>query len=673
MNGWVKPAEALMGSLRFPAKFTLVSILFLIPLCLTVVLYWQVSSQNIDRLQRELDGMAFISELEPVLIQTGRHRGLTHALLNGDAGIQGTLSQVRSELERELSKLGQMASVDTVPGNVKQSVATLQQQWRALRGQAEGGDAEAIFEAHNTQVKHIRELFITVSRAYALELDSDAQTTFLINMAVLELPLLFDESAKLRDAATGVAAKGRFTPDSFIYLSNQLNQVAGAAPVLIQSSQQTFSFQSGAQLQDELTAAGQQLSRLQDFVRIRVIEPDSVQISADAVFEQGSANLAPMIKLYSHMMPMLHMLIEKRLVRLELYRNLVLGVILLAVGAAIYLFMGFYRYTLGTVNRFSKMAALLAVGDLSVRLESRGSDEMSTVTEGFNQVADGFQRLVRQTVESTDVVATAAHTMNAESSETLQGAAQQKREAVQIAQAVQELAHSAEDIAGHSAVAAESAQQADALATQGREVVEHTAQSFTGMLDEVSRTSQVIGQLDTDVQAIGDISRVIREIAEQTNLLALNAAIEAARAGEQGRGFAVVADEVRNLAQRTQSSTQEIEQTIESLQACTRDSVALMTSSHQQVSTNVEEITRAGELLGEIDSIVAGMNQKNAQIALAVQAQNQLVDRLQGNIASVSGVADSTELSAQQSAELAQSMAESSARLRDTLGAFKVS
>ncbi len=673
MNGWVRPAETLMGGLRFPAKFTLVSVLFLIPLVLTVVLYWQESSKNIDQLHQELDGMAFVSELEPVLIETGKHRGLTHALLNGDTGVQSSLNQVRVVLEQELNRLSSMASQSGVPAQVRQDVGTLLQQWRSLRDTASAGDAQAAFEAHNSQIKRIRELFVTVSRAYALELDSDAQTTFLINMAMLELPLLVDESAKLRDAATGIAAMGSFTPDSFIYLSNQLNQVAGAAPVLTDSSQQSSSFSSGSALQREFSAAGQQLAGLQNFIRSRVLEPDTLQISADAVFEQGSANLTPMIKLYSHMMPILQMLIEQRLARLELHRNLVLGVILLAVSAAVYLFMGFYRYTITTVTRFSDMAALLAAGDLSVRLEKRGCDEMSAVTAGFNQVADGFQRLVRQTVESTDVVAGAAHAMNTESSATLEGAAQQKREADMIASAVQDLAHSAEDIAGHSALAAESAQQADALATQGREVVEHTARSFTGMMDEVARTSDVIGKLDTDVQAIGDISRVIREIAEQTNLLALNAAIEAARAGEQGRGFAVVADEVRNLAQRTQSSTQEIEQTIESLQACTRDSVELMTSTHQQVSSNVEEISRAGQLLGEIDSIVAGMNQKNTQIALAVQAQNQLVERLQGNIASVSGVADSTENSAQQSAELARSMADSSSRLRDTLGAFNIS
>jgi len=672
MKGWVLPAEKLMGGMRFTAKFALVSTLFLIPLVLTVVLYWQESSKNTDLLHRELQGMEVIRLLEPVLIETGQHRGLSNALHNGDSSVSSQLNSVRATLEQKLSALHQHAGGADVPAEVARGIAAVNRQWAELKSQLNSGDAQVSFEGHNALAREMRTLFVTVARAYALELDSDAESTFLINMVISELPELVDESGRLRDAATGVAAMGRFSPDTYIYLNNQLNVVASSTPRLQQRASTTFSFESGGRLQQEITDAARDLTALQSFVRSRVIDPDNVQVNADNVFRQGTSNLAPMVKLYDHVMPSLQMLLEQRLARLELYRNLVMGVILVAVGAAMYLFMGFYRYTVNTVNRFSEMAGRLAQGNLSVRLEVQGSDEMKAVGEGFNQVADGFQQLVRQTVSSTDNVADAACELNDESRQTLDGAARQKEEADLIAAAVHELADSAQDIASHSAVAAESAQSADEMATQGREVVEHTAASFTGMMDEMARTSEVIGQLDTDVQAIGSISEVIREIAEQTNLLALNAAIEAARAGEQGRGFAVVADEVRNLAQRTQSSTQEIQQTIESLQACTRDSVELMRSSHEQVNTNVEEINRAGELLQAIDDVVADMNRKNAQISSAVQAQNQLVERLQGNIASVSGVADSTESSARSSARLAQGMSDSSARLRESLNAFQV-
>ena len=672
MKGWVLPAEKLMGNMRFPAKFTLVSILFLIPLVLTLVLYWQESSKNINLLQRETQGMKFIERLQPVLIESGKHRGLTHALLNGDQSVRGQLSQQRSVLSQEINALRDAASGE-VPHEVKQGVERVGNQWQKIVQMSGGGrDAQALFKQHNLLAIEIRDLFITTSQSYALELDSDAQTTFLINLVVSTLPELVDESGRLRDAATGVAAMGRFTPDSFIYLSNQLNKVAEEAPVLQRSANRPLSFDGGQKLQQEISQAARDLSSFQEFIRTRVVEPDNLQIDANSVFIQSTGFLKTNVKLYDHLMPTLHMLIEERLSRRELHRNLILVVILLAIGTAVYLFAGFYCYTIGTVNRFSEMAALLAAGDLGVRLERNGCDEMAGVSDGFNQVAEGFQNLVRQAVSSTVLVAESARSMTQESDQTLQGAAEQKREAEQIASAVQDLADSALDISRNSAEAAESAQRADEMATQGREMVEHTARSFNGMLDEVARTSDVIGQLDTDVQAIGDISGVIREIAEQTNLLALNAAIEAARAGEQGRGFAVVADEVRNLAQRTQASTLEIQQTIESLQACTKDSVELMTSSHQQVSANVEEINKAGELLGAIDDVVAEMNHKNAEIASAVQAQNSLVDNLRVNIDSISSVADGTESSAQQSAKLAQDMSGSSARLSDTLAAFRI-
>ncbi|MCV6588531.1 MAG: methyl-accepting chemotaxis protein [Marinobacterium sp.] len=669
MKGWVAPAETLMGNMRFPAKFTLVSFLFLIPLLLTLVLYWQESARSTDQLHRELQGMKLIRQLEPVLIEAGNHRGLVHAQKNGDASVGGQLSSVRNTLAQHLRSLQQLGNNAETPASVRDGINGLQQQWQNLQASS-GANAQSLFDAHNQLIKDIRMLFVQVSRSYVLELDSDAHTTFLIDMAVIELPALMDESSKLRDAATGIAAMGQFSPDTFIFLSNQLNKVAEAAPLLEQGIVRAAQVGSESGLQQEIRTAEGQLGQLQSFIRSQVLDPDRIRVSADRVFQQSSDSLRPMVELYDHMMPMLQVLLEKRLARLELHRNLVLGVILVTVGAAFYLFMGFYCYTIGMVTRFSKQAATLAAGNLSVRLEVTGQDEMRAVGEGFNQVAEGFQQLVRQTVSSTARVADAAGAMNHESALTLEGAAQQQREAEMISQAVAELAHSADDIRNHSTVAANSARQADEMATEGRNVVEHTAQSFTSMMDEVARTSEVMGQLDIDVQAIGDISRVIREIAEQTNLLALNAAIEAARAGEQGRGFAVVADEVRNLAQRTQTSTHEIQQTIESLQACTRNSVDLMTSTQQQVSANVEDITRAGELLGAIDNTVADMNRKNAQIATAVQAQNQLIERLQANIASVSDVADNTEGSARQNARLAQDMSASSTHLQESLKAF---
>ena len=230
----------------------------------------------------------------------------------------------------------------------------------------------------------------------------------------------------------------------------------------------------------------------------------------------------------------------------------------------------------------------------------------------------------------------------------------------------------AQEVARSATQAASSAKSADDEAGLGREVVGQAVVSINTLAGEVERAAGVIERLEKDSGQIGTVLEVIRAIAEQTNLLALNAAIEAARAGEQGRGFAVVADEVRSLASRTQQSTEEVNRIIEQLQAGTREAATVMEQSRAQASASVERASRAGESLNAIARAVGDINEMNAQIASAAEEQSAVSEEISRNVTNISEVGQQSAEGTRQLKVAAEELAGLSAHLQAMVGQFRI-
>ncbi|MEO6696737.1 MAG: methyl-accepting chemotaxis protein, partial [Gammaproteobacteria bacterium] len=224
----------------------------------------------------------------------------------------------------------------------------------------------------------------------------------------------------------------------------------------------------------------------------------------------------------------------------------------------------------------------VAAGNLTVEIQQRTQDEIGELFGSFGKMVSSLRTIIGEVTGSTAQLASAAEEMSAVTEQTSQGVKQQQSETDQIATAMNEMSATVQDVARNAAAAAQAAHQADEQASNGKQVVTQTIEAIDALAGEVEKAAQVIQKLEGDSISIGAVLDVIKGIAEQTNLLALNAAIEAARAGEQGRGFAVVADEVRTLAQRTQQSTQEIRKMIESLQTGAKNAVQVMQGGKQQ-------------------------------------------------------------------------------------------
>ena len=311
-------------------------------------------------------------------------------------------------------------------------------------------------------------------------------------------------------------------------------------------------------------------------------------------------------------------------------------------------------------------------GDLTHRLDVKGKDEIAQLARAFNLFADKIRDTIAQVTGATSQLAAAAEEMSHISTETSNGVQRQRSETEQVATAMNEMTATVQEVARNAESAAEAARGADEESSKGQHVVTESVSSIDTLAGEVERAAGVIQRLEKDTESIGTVLEVIQGIAEQTNLLALNAAIEAARAGEQGRGFAVVADEVRSLASRTQSSTQEIKEMIERLQANAQDAVNVMEGGREKARSSVDFASKAGEALERITGAVNAIATMNNQIAEAARQQGEVSEEINRNVVNISQVAEETSGSTSQLANASQELARLAADLQGLVGRFKV-
>ncbi len=341
-----------------------------------------------------------------------------------------------------------------------------------------------------------------------------------------------------------------------------------------------------------------------------------------------------------------------------------------ALGAANYWLVNVIL--LRKLRRISEIATAISNHDVSHHCSMVSHDLIGEIVTSFNLMAENLRNIMGQISGSTTQLAAAAEEMSAITDEANRGVQKQQADVEQVAMAMSEMSSSVQDVARSAAVAAESASEADSEAKAGALVATEAIGGIDSLVGEVEKAAKVIQKLEQETENIGMVLDVIRGIAEQTNLLALNAAIEAARAGEQGRGFAVVADEVRTLASRTQKSTQEIQQMIERLQVGAVDAVQVMEQARSQAQNSVDQVEKAAESLAYIAGSVSGINDMNAQIASAAEEQSAVSAEISNSIASIREVSDQVAAGAQQTASASEELARLSSQQQALMAQFRM-
>jgi len=351
--------------------------------------------------------------------------------------------------------------------------------------------------------------------------------------------------------------------------------------------------------------------------------------------------------------------------------------ILLILGLCLGVAIAWYisHSLISPLKRATQVISQMAQGesDLTRRLaESNSNNEVALFAAQFNQFTDKIQAAMGQVVGYNGQLASLTNKMSSVIEQTNAGTKRQREETDLTVSAIDEMSVSVKEVAKSAHEAASAAQHADSETANGQDVVAGTIRSVNSLADEVERVSGVINKVGKQSENIGTVLDVIRGIAEQTNLLALNAAIEAARAGEQGRGFAVVADEVRNLASRTQQSTEEIQSMIENLQQDSREAVSAMEQGLEMAKDSVEKAGKAGHSLEVIAGAVSTINSMNTQIASAAEQQSTVAESINRSVHSISDVTDQTVEGAQQAANTSNEFAAIVAETEKTLSTFKV-
>ncbi|SDB02243.1 methyl-accepting chemotaxis protein [Pseudomonas sp. NFACC13-1] len=647
MQAFLSPGIRLLGHFGFARKFQLLFLLFILPLMGSLWLIGQDYRDKLSLISGERAGVRQLLALDNLdnLLTAQRNRAArwratetnrqptpaTLAAMAAFDAVQPALNQAASDLGTTLQSEG--AEADTLA------------RYQALQTSLNGLDSKSLgsvgwwpdgydrFTAALSALQALREQMVMDNR---LTLASWLETYLLTQISTQQTPDLIERVGRLASVGQASVVSGQFTLQSRLQLRDLRSRIGDARDQLVKT---------GALLETRLpsdlqTWAGQFQGSLKHL-------DAGLKVLDDGVFG-GSINLKPedFEKHMDALLTDLATLRQESLValdtRLDHYQGsairqfalvaTVLGCLLLA---ALYLFVCLQASIRRSASGITLLAEALRDGNLSLQVPVQGRDELAAISTALNVAVVQLRTSLLGVDHETLQLSNAVRTLNTHSSGALGEVEAQQMQISQIAAAATQLAATSQGVAKSCEQASDSAQQTRRIATDSSRDSQRTTASIQQLNQRLNETAAALGRVSEQGQQIQLVVDTIRGVAEQTNLLALNAAIEAARAGEQGRGFAVVADEVRSLSQRTQSSTQQIAGTVDSLRATVNEAVSLMEAACGQAQTDAQAVTGLGERLGEIASAVQSVTDTLAQIATAVDEQASTADEVSGNIQQV--------------------------------------
>ena len=669
LNIVLAPAIDLMNKLSYSKKFTLISLIYIIPL--VGLAYLQLENLLTDKqsTEQELDGLKQLrismkisdlaTEHRDLKIIAGSQLPANSHLVSRLAGVEQHLDELLSELERQNTNAQITDRLIRIRQEIpKQVVGSIT-------------DLDAKFQMNHKLVQESWNLIRLISDQTNLSRDRDSHNFMLMQVILGEVEAVLEHQGQLRSFGSLAFKQGAVSG----MLESTLNRLIDTLEK--DQNRLELTLMPFNSFNDEELAAV--VDKLNSQLKLSIYLLDEELMMADELskpWEEFYRQASTTEKAIYVFIDTALNSIEKQLIKRGEFQQtqfswLLAGAFTIFLISS-YLMIGFVTSVRQSIRAILNSAHLLSQGDLTAQVHLNNSDELGQLASAFNRMSDRIHELIGEVSATTTSVSYQADGVGQIAQQSSDVVESQRHETAQVVTAITQMVASVEDVARNTQNASEQSGRVDEEVMRGQELVNNTLNDIQCLSQDINHSVKVINRLAKDSDSISQVLNVIKSIAEQTNLLALNAAIEAARAGEQGRGFAVVADEVRTLAQRTQESTAEIELIISSLQNGVRDAVVAMQVSHENVGRTVTQSAQVGKSLSQVTNAITSIVEINTQIASAAEQQTVVANEIDQKIVAISAVGEQTAEGARSTVEACQTMFAQTERLKGVMATFRV-
>ncbi|OYU05840.1 MAG: methyl-accepting chemotaxis protein [Pseudomonas sp. PGPPP1] len=676
MKSLLYPAVALMNRLSFGMKFSLISVLFLLPMLATNYYLVRDSWREFQGTRIELQSLDLLGSSLALRrdLETLNNQVQINATL-GQSGKAGDLENKISALEQSvLSRLQSLTAMATEPEQIAAFDGKRDELIAAFKAQQQETSLLSKSALIGKLLNKAQMLSQIIASQSGLSRDPQSdlrQLSELITSVTPHITQTLGEGRAMGAYSLGQGFLNSSSSTRFDELLQQLEKLQAEYGLKLQDALGASKAAHTA-LDSLATASNASLKKGSDLFEEQVVMAETLDTPWQGFYDNVSQLMAQTYQLNEATLAFIGQQLEQRLAQNRTHMVVLVSALTAVFLLIFYLYGGFYASTRTTLRRLGLMMDKVAAGDMTVTFVSHSRDELGDLGQVFNGTVAKIHDLIERvghTVGQVEWQASQVETVSAHSNQAVSG---QRTQIEQVATAMNQMSSTAQEVARSAAAAVSSAHSVNDETVSGRGLVQSQQGSIARLALEIEQSVHVINQLATDSQSISSVLEVIKSIAEQTNLLALNAAIEAARAGEQGRGFAVVADEVRTLARRTQRSTEEIDQMISRLHSGVAAAVKAMGTSHEMANGTVGQSEKVQQALENILGAVGMIVDQNQQIAAAVEQQTAVAHDIDQNIVEINRAGEHAADGAHQTEAASRQLSMQVIELKQLIGAFRV-
>ncbi|EPM47352.1 methyl-accepting chemotaxis protein [Pseudomonas syringae] len=620
-------------------------------------------SENLGDMRRAVTATSAAQKLSNIVTTLQRERGASGVFLgSGGKSMQDKLKTFRQETDKAIVEV-RAQSADGIPGLEKVNRAL--DDLIALRLKV---DALSI-NGTESSTRFTDVVKTLIGFSYSLEASIEDPEILRALSSLNQFVDMKERAGRERVLLVQAFNQNRFDAPLLSRFSRNLGEFSGYLEAFQRWSPEIFK----TKLNDVMQQPGSlEVARLQH-LGFDTPLGDALNIKPEDWFNLATVRIDMMAQVEAELGQTVVSLASNARSAAESSLYIAVGTVILMLVVVLWLASVIIRNIKIAVVDVNRTLIALSTRDLTARTRYTGKDEFGEISRNLDNMAQQISEVIGEIGSATAQVATAAEQSSAVALQTSQNVAQQRLGTDQMATAISQMSATVKDVARSTTDAAAMSQRVNISTVQGKAEIENTISLIQGLSLQAEQTSQIIGELKGESNAISSVLDVIRGVADQTNLLALNAAIEAARAGEQGRGFAVVADEVRNLAKKTQESTVSIQNMIANLQSGSERAATSMQETLGKAQAGASNVVRAGELLEEIAEGIASISDRNIQVASAAEEQSLVAEEIHRNVNDINALVIQVSAGAEQTAVTSRELARLAEQQQGLVGRFRVS